>query len=109
MNDEEYFKFNQTELYKIFGGAMALTFIGGQVLSVHKNKRGGFTVQWKAHASNGANRMTLTLNGGDLLDIEFGKFRAGKYTVIETIEDVYAEDFGRIWWDKTLLARSFKG
>lgn len=109
MNDAEYFKANQQALYEIFGGALALTFIGGQVISVHQDKRGGFTVQWKARAANGANRMTMTLNGGDLLDIEFGRFRAGKYTVIENINDVYGEDFRDIWWNATGLARSFRG
>jgi hypothetical protein len=109
MNDVEYFKENIAALIQIFGGGLALTFIGGQLIDTHTNERGGFTVQWKSRSANGANRMTMTLTGMDLIKIEFGRFRAGKYTVIKTINELYAEDFASIWWSETGLARSFRG
>ena len=38
------------------------------------------------------NHVRITLNGNDLYDIKFGRIRKSTYKVVETVEDVYAEN-----------------
>lgn len=46
-------------------------------------------VKWKG-------LVTITLNGRDLYDVEFGKIRGVDYKVTKTVEDVFVEDLVKI-------------
>lgn len=66
-----------------------------------------FQLPRKAHwAKDGINYIKVTLNALDLYNVEFGKIRGYDYRVIDTDENVYAEDLKRFISDRTGLALS---
>lgn len=55
-------------------------------------------------AKNKANYMKITLNGLDLYNVEMGKIWGHKYTVVDTTDNMYAEDLFNHFQTETQLA-----
>lgn len=56
------------------------------------------------------NKVRIVLNGSDLYDVEFGNLRVGKnvvYKIIDSSNDVYAEDLVRVFEAASGLYLSF--
>lgn len=52
---------------------------------------------------NGINRVRIALNGNDLYDVEFARYRAGAYKVIAELKDVGVEDLAHVFRENTGL------
>jgi hypothetical protein len=80
----------QTIVQQLGGAGILRMFIGLKQLI---NEPNGTTLVFPLPKHTGAvNRVRITLNGKDLYDMEFIRFRAGKAKVVSTSNDVYAED-----------------
>ena len=67
------------------------------------NSQGGIEFKIGRNKSK-ANHVMINYNfGKDLYDVSFGKIRAGKYTTLETIEEVYCDMLEDIFEDFTGL------
>ena len=80
----------QTIVQQLGGAGILRMFIGLKGLVMEDL---GTTLVFPLPKHKGAvNRVRITLNGKDLYDMEFIRFRAGKAKVISTSNDVFAED-----------------
>jgi len=57
-------------------------------------------------AKNSINFVRVTLNGLDLYDLEFGRIRANKYTVVSRAEDVDCQAIASVFTEHTGLRTS---
>lgn len=76
----------------------AKNFVGSEnALSFRLPGGGGFT-------KRGINAVRIALNGGDTYDVTFSRVRAGKVTVLTTLEDIYADQLREVFTRETGLA-----
>lgn len=67
----------------------------------------GVRFKWSARAKNKANYISITHNGNDLYDIEFGYCRGMTYAKRSAHTDVYAEDLIPLFERETELYLHF--
>jgi len=88
------------------GYGRLVAMIGAKNFVKHTEDNGDSWVSFKfmKGAKNKANYMKITLNGSDLYNVEMGKIWGHKYTVIDTTDNMFAEDLFNHFQTETQLA-----
>lgn len=91
---------NTRKLIEIFGGKKSQLMTGCKYYANYDNEE----VTIKYTGSNHSNILVLKYNVGlDLIDMTFKKLWNNKFTTIEEIKDLYADQIREIFTDKTKL------
>lgn len=65
-----------------------------------------FRIPGKGFAKNGINIISIELNSMDTYDMSFSRFRGSNIKLIESLNDVYAEDLQSVFKECTGLSTS---
>jgi hypothetical protein len=93
--------FSAEEVLRQLGGRRFIAMTGANSFVKDKEKR---SIVFKIpKGGNGINYVKITLNGSDTYDIEFIKMRSGNMTIVNTANDIYAEQLQEVFTENTGL------
>lgn len=86
------------------GGRKFTTMTGAKNIFAVNEKLGGLSFKLPRFAGVKVNYVKIVLNGNDLYDIEFGRIYGNKYSLLNTVNDVYCDQLEEIFTQETGLA-----